>query len=388
MSPSSYPSLARVLALVLGAFVAAPPAWAHRVSSVSLIAHLDTQKRTYLLDAAMEVVPSEDPAVNDQISPEDAAREFADYLVVRFDEADQKPELEIEVVEASDEDTPPELRREQVLSKLSGTIPEGAKEFLLYLDPRCPMAVVMVVVKDRQPSRRMQVILSGEYSRPVSVAPLEEGDPFAQGAQTEEPTPGGGGGGGEAGPAETPSRPGAGTAFAAGFVAFFAGSPLPALLAVAILLLTLGRSSAVRQAAALLAAMAPVLALSVSRTLAPSPWATEVCGLLVALVALEALFHHHVRWWRLPLLAVAGAALGGVLGSLPQIRTLALADSGLVAPLLLPLGAASALLLSILAAAAVLLPLGGHSWYRQRVVAPLAILASGLGGFFALERFL
>ena len=41
---------------------------AHQVSSVSLISHLDTEKGTYLLDAAMEVVPSVDQAVNDQIS--------------------------------------------------------------------------------------------------------------------------------------------------------------------------------------------------------------------------------------------------------------------------------------------------------------------------------
>ena len=59
----------------------------HQVSSVSLISHLDTEKRTYLLDAAMEVVPSIDQAVNDQISPEDAAREFAkEYLEILFDE--------------------------------------------------------------------------------------------------------------------------------------------------------------------------------------------------------------------------------------------------------------------------------------------------------------
>ncbi len=132
----------------------------------------------------MEVVPSEDPAVNDQVSPEDAAREFAAYLNVMFDEAQQKPEMEISIEETSDQDTPEELRRRQVLTKLRGKIPDGAKEFLLYLDPRCPMAVVMVVVKDQQPSRRMQVILAGEYSRPVSVLPVQEGDPFNETAAT------------------------------------------------------------------------------------------------------------------------------------------------------------------------------------------------------------
>src|SRR5690606_19091248 len=105
-------------------------------SSVSLVSRLDTKERTYVLEAAMEVVPSEDAAQNDQISPEDAAREFSSYLVVMFDRAEQEPTMEIAVEETSDADTPPELRRQQVITTLSGKIPEGAGEFLLYLDPR------------------------------------------------------------------------------------------------------------------------------------------------------------------------------------------------------------------------------------------------------------
>jgi hypothetical protein len=76
---------------------------AHQVSSVSLISHLDTEKRTYLLDAAMEVVPSADQVLNDQISPEDAARQFAEeYLEIRFDDEEVTPKLEIAIETASD----------------------------------------------------------------------------------------------------------------------------------------------------------------------------------------------------------------------------------------------------------------------------------------------
>ncbi|MEM7602994.1 MAG: hypothetical protein AAF357_16475, partial [Verrucomicrobiota bacterium] len=57
--------------------------YAHKVSSVSLISHLDTEEGTYLLDAAMEVVPSDDDLLNEQIPPEEAARELAAHDKLR-----------------------------------------------------------------------------------------------------------------------------------------------------------------------------------------------------------------------------------------------------------------------------------------------------------------
>ncbi len=374
----------RVLVILcLAALLLAGPAWAHRVSSVSLIAHLDTEKRTYLLDAAMEVVPSEDPAVNDQISPEDAAREFAGYLVVMFDEAEQEPALAIEIEETSDADTPPELKRQQVLTKLSGTIPEGAKEFLLYLDPRCPMAVVMVVIKDEQPSRRMQVILSGEYSRPVSVVPVEEGDPFAETAgAVSAPSPD---------PVATAvtERGGVFAAFATGARMFFSGSALPVLLALATLLLTLGRTSVLWQTGILLAGAGLVSALAAWGLIGIRPEAGPVLAGLTALLALEAVVHRHLRWWRILALAVAGPTLGLFLVDSVDFRSfVAPGQPGSGRVVLLVLGVECALLATILLAAAVLLPLSRREWYRKAVVAPLAVLVAGAAIFSAVERFL
>jgi hypothetical protein len=254
-------------------------AQAHRVSSVSLISYLNTEKNTYVLDAAMEVVPSEEQALNDQISPEDAAREFAqEYLVVMFDRNDQKPEMSIETVDSSDEATPQELRRQQVLTKLTGAIPEGAKEFLLYLDPRCPMAVVMVVIKDEKPSRRMQVILAGEYSRPVSVAPIVEGDPFpgengGTAKAAVEPAPTVAVASDPTAVPETVSKGEGKAAFLAGWRSFLQGSWLPWLLTIGIFLLTLGRKNVFVQIAALLVTQGLVIALAAWKLIPVVAWA-------------------------------------------------------------------------------------------------------------------
>jgi len=361
-----------------------PPAQAHRVSSVSLITYLDTKDRTYALDAAMEVVPSEDPAVNDQVSPEDAAREFASYLVVMFDQAEQKPAMEISVQETSDQETPEELRRRQVLTKLTGRIPDGAKEFLLYLDPRCPMAVVMVAVKDDQPSRRMQVILAGEYSRPVSVLPVEEGDPFTKetGAATDFPSAQG---------TQSASEEEIGLlgAFASGWRAFLHESAIPALLIIAMLLLTLGRTSVLWQAGILLLAQGLAVSLTVWGLVSSPDWAWKGLAAVVSLVAIEALLHHHLRAWRYPLIAAGGMFLGLALIDTSAYRDLvSWADLGTGRLILFLLGTEAAFFLVIVVAAANLLSLGRFEWYRKSVVIPLAVLVAGYCLFTVVEGFL
>lgn len=388
-----HPGLGLVaLVLSLGTF-AVPSANAHRVSSVSLISYLDTEKRTYTLDAAMEVVPSEDPAVNDQISPEDAAREFAAYLVVMFDEAEQKPEMEISVEETSDENTPEELRRRQVLTKLKGTFPESAKEFLLYLDPRCPMAVVMVVVKDEQPSRRMQVILAGEYSRPVSVLPVEEGDPFAEGAKAEDsPAPEDSGVAGASDRASDAVKDAAsrGTGgFDAGWRAFFADSMLPFALVLALLLISLERKPLLWQAAFLLAGTGLAISLALWSLVPAAPWAVRALALSVAVLAIEAALHGQVKSWRFGLAGVGGAALGLFLAGTGSAR----AFLGGTEPLLgqgigFLLGAEVAAIAILLVGAATLLGLSRFPWFRKAVVLPLAVLLAGYAIFATVEVWL
>ena len=372
--------------------LASPSAHAHRVSSVSLISYLNTDDLTYTLDAAMEVVPSEDPAVNDQISPEDAAREFASYLVVMFDQAEQKPEMEISVEETSDENTPEELRRRQVLTKLKGKIPEGAKEFLLYLDPRCPMAVVMVVVKDEQPSRRMQVILAGEYSRPVNVLPIEEGDPFAAGAKAEgSPAP-------KEADAVSPDKPSgqvraaaarSSGGFVAGWRSFFAASILPSCLVLAVLLISLERRPSLWQAALLLAGTGLAVSLVLWALLPAVSWAIRALALSVAILAIEATLHEKVKPWRFGLAAVGGVFLGLFLaGTGPAREWLAGSEPLLGQGIGFVLGAEVAAIVVLLGMAAVLLVLSRFTCYRKAVVLPLSVLLAGYAIFAAIEVWL
>ncbi len=376
--------LSGIAALLCAGAILPDTALAHRVTSVSLLANLDSRERTYQLDAAMEVMPSEEASVNEQISPEDAAREFAGYLSLLFDQAEETPEMTVHLEAASDEDTPPELRRQQVMIRLSGKIPEGAKEFLLYLDPRCPMAVVMVAQQNDDPSRRMQVILSGEYSRPIHVGPLAEGDPFenpgaapAASVPTEKKVEERERGAGPSGP------------FRLGWQAFFHGSVLPAFLVLATFLLTLGRTSVLRQAGVLLAGCGIVAALAAFSLVKPQGGSESVLAVLVAILAGEALVHRHVRWWRYPLILLAAVALGLFLAGTPSFRLFVAAGlPGLGRVSLLLLGIVSGFVLVGLALAALLLPLSRFESYRKWVVTPLAVLVVGGALYVAVSRFL
>lgn len=387
------PPFFRCAALALALLPAAGQA--HRVSSVSLISYLDTEKHTYVLDAAMEVMPSEEQALNDQISPEDAAREFAqEYLVVMFDRNDQKPEMSIETVDSSDEATPRELRRQQVLTKLTGAIPEGAKEFLLYLDPRCPMAVVMVVIKDEQPGRRMQVILAGEYSRPVSVVPLVGGDPFAgenggTAKAAPEPAPTVAVASDPTAVPETISKDEGKAAFLAGWRSFLDGSWLPWLLTIGIFLLTLGRKSVFLQVALVLVTQSLIVALAAWKLIPAPAWAAPALVVVIVVICGEAIFHRHVRVWRLPLV-IAGGLLAGLdlAGSMPFATTFATGGVSSKEVIFYLLGTESALVLVALVSAAILLPLSRFEWYRRAVVQPVAIVLIGFAIFSSVERYL
>ncbi|MDF1861630.1 MAG: hypothetical protein P1U87_15545 [Verrucomicrobiales bacterium] len=366
-------------------------AFAHQVSSVSLISHLDTEKRVYLLDAAMEVVPSVDQILNDQISPEDAARQFAEeFLEIRFDDEEVTPELEISIETASDENTPAELQRQQVLVKMSGEFPPGAREFLLYLDPSCPMAVVMVAIKDDRPSRRMQVILAGEYSRPVNIEPLVEGDPFTaskeQPAKAEEMAsePAAVTETGEGSTSAPPAHP-----IISGWLGFFAGSFLPILFPVAILLLTLERTAAFGQIAALLIGQCLALALVSWGIIGVALWTSALAGLMLAAVSIEAIFRRTCGWWRYAIAFLSGS-LSGILisNSSPFLDLFSRGGKTSMSDLIgFVLGTEMGLIASALVGAGLLLFLSRFDWYRQAIVHLLAVLFAAYGSYLAVERF-
>lgn len=165
-----------------------PAAEAHKVSAVSVVTEIDTDKRTCKVELAMEVEPTGDPAIDDLITPEQAATTFAtEALIVYFDdEPIDAGEPDIRTVDESDEATPEDLRRKKVVATVMREIPAEAENFLLYVDENTEAAVVMVVIKDEKPARRLQVLYPGEFSNPVNVKPVADGDPSTKGEAADE----------------------------------------------------------------------------------------------------------------------------------------------------------------------------------------------------------
>ena len=84
---------------------------AHKVTAVSAVARIDTQGRTYQLEMAMGVEPSETVVQNEQLPPETAARNFAEQSIqVYFDDQIAKPGIEVTTVQP-DKEAPPEMQR-------------------------------------------------------------------------------------------------------------------------------------------------------------------------------------------------------------------------------------------------------------------------------------
>jgi hypothetical protein len=373
-----------ILMVALSLLALSASSSAHQVSSVSLITHLDTEGRTYLLDAAMAVIPSQDQARNDQISPEEAARLFAEeYLSVLFDEEEQNPELEIERINTSDEETPQELQQQEVLVKMTGSIPQGAKEYLLYLDPSSPMAVVMVAIKDQKPERRMQVILAGEYSRPINVQPVIEDDPFEAFSQ-------------EKGEAEVlGARLGKARhqreergAFVSGWIDLFDGPLSLVLLPGVLLLLTLKGWPTVIQLAAVLVGQNTVISLVALDLISPIPSAGPILGGLLAVLACEIFFNRKLRWWRIVLLTVAGVMAGLIVTQRSDFYRLFVepeqVEFGQV--ILYVTGAELAVVLIALFSALLLLTLRRFEWYEKFVSQPLAALVGACGIFELIKN--
>jgi len=382
-----------------------PATVAHEVSSVSLLAKVDTKARSFEVGAAMEVIPSDDPAVNDQISPEDAARTFAeDYLTIFFDEIETGAEQEIRVESASDEETPAELQRDQVLVTLTGIFPEGAREFLLYIDQSCPMAVIMVVIKDEKPQRRMQVILPGEYSRPVNVEPVAEGDPFAAEGETKEGEERVSSG--EPEPAESESQSGSARpsrgAFVSGLAAWTESALLSVALVVAASLASLSFAPVAVRLGALVVGQSIGVSLVSSLSVAPPEWGILVIAGGLGVGAAGALLPRVFSLLRVFAFFVAGLFLGTEWTDSGAFRSLGQAGKedlpqALIAiepvgesfrVLLFHFGAELAQLAVAAVVAAVLLFLSRFAWFPTRVVPLLVAVLTGLAVFLFAEKLL
>lgn len=350
---------------ILALFLLATEAlWAQRIASARLLCRMDPAEGHYSLEGELEFAgggASELSALNSRIAA------FLDSVQLHFDGIAVLPEREIEAGSEVETGTtagatsPPSPR---VRVRLYGEIPSGAETWHLHLSASSPIPLVMTFPRAGRSNPHMQVILPGEQSRPLAI-----GGPRRHEDGTNAAPP-------AASPRERGEHArGRKEAFLAGWRSYFTASPLPALLVLGMLLLTLGRTSVLWQMGVLLTFQGLTLGLYLWEVAKPAAWMAPALGVVVAIVALEAGVHRRVRWWRYLLLAAAGILQAGVVvrgaahalfhqvGELPTDRIL-----------ILLLGSQVALLTTLLVGAVILLPLSRFETYRRWVVWPLALL--------------
>ncbi len=154
---------------------------AHKVTAVSVVSRFDTKGLKYRIELAMDIYPSEDPAMNDKVSPQQAANFFSnEALMLFFDDKQVEAESKTELIKDPDVDPEIEEQKVKVIVTLFGKIPKAAEHFSLRVSPETTAAVVMVTFKDGKAGRRAEVLYPGEFSSPVSMATVITGDPFGK----------------------------------------------------------------------------------------------------------------------------------------------------------------------------------------------------------------
>jgi hypothetical protein len=362
--------------LAASALLSPWPASAHKVSAVSVVAEFDTKASTFKVELAMDVDPTGDPAVDDQIPPEEAARSFAtESLQVYFDDTPMKLEAEIRMVTTSDVDTPAELTRKAVIGTLAGRIPDGAVNFLLHVNENTEAAVVMVTNKDGKPARRLQVLYPGEFSNPVSLAPVMEGDPFVQpAAETPAATP----------PDADAAPAGFGQWISRGFSAILPmGVDFWAFI-LALFLLSLRSRPLGWQVGAYTIAHSLALSLAAFKLVElPMSVIAPVVAISAAYPAIENLLVNDLKPWRPPLVFAFGLFHGLAFGHLlwahqPVALGLPSAVMGF------NLGIELAQFVLLIVASIVAVALSRKPWFRHAVAMPLGVILAGI----ALYRFI
>jgi hypothetical protein len=332
---------------------------AHQISAVAAKASFN-RDGTYRFALSLDVTGSADPALNEQISPEQAALAYLeDALRFSFDGVSFVPEFgALELVTRQD---PLGVSGElvQLFTEAGGKIPPGAKEFQVGLSPETDVALVMIVVKDGITQRRAQTLFAGELSRPVDLSfvgqPVEAGDPFEAERRAEVPVPG---------PTE---------GWKAGAARMLAGNGRGALLVVALLLVG---GTLARQVLLVLACWGGAVAGQVWLRLAgwePGSGMTVAwLGMVLLAVSVDNALRGKADGRRLAFAAGCGLALG-VASPDP------VAGAGWGAWWGYQGGGLVVLAALALVVWVVLGPFQAAEWYRRRLVRPVSWVLAGTG---------
>ena len=185
--PSSTAALLLIATICLVAGLLLNTALAHKVSYVSIGASFETEERTFSIEMAMEVDPTDDAVLNAQISPQQAASTFAtEVLSLYFGDTELNVTPEIRVIEPEPDDIDPNFpERTKVVATLAGDTPEAADYFTLHLSEDNEATAIMVHFVDGEAGRRAEVLYPGEFSNPIYLRKTVKADPFTANTNAE-----------------------------------------------------------------------------------------------------------------------------------------------------------------------------------------------------------
>jgi hypothetical protein len=386
-------------------------ALAHKVSYVSIGASFETEERTFSIDMAMEVDPTEDAVVNAQISPEQAASTFAtEVLSLYFGDTEIKVIPTIRVIVPEPEDVDPNFpERTKVVATLAGDIPEAADYFTLHLSEDNEATAIMVHFVDGDAGRRAEVLYPGEFSNPIDLRKTIKADPFTAAnsaeatAGTEMPEADDGpatpdnSAGSESSDSQSTNEgeleadknldeaPSAGARLIAGFRQVLPQN-YPFLVAL-LALFFFNRRPRVLIIQVLVASVALAIAFALSSAhivdFGEKAELVPLAALLgSAVLALENLFSNKLRWWRLTVIALTGLAFGFWFSALAV--DLGLAPESALQSFLYLLGVAGAIAVTIGVLYVAMAGFRERSWYRKSLAFPASLVALGLALFWIL----
>ncbi|MEM1294370.1 MAG: hypothetical protein AAGH89_03330 [Verrucomicrobiota bacterium] len=157
---------------------------AHQIKAVAAKASFE-RDGSYTFGLSLEIQASEDPLLNDAISPEQAAMEYLrNAVTLHFDSDEVVPEFS--PLEPLEQENP--LPGMDVITQLytetSSSVPAEAGKFMVRLSEETDVALVMVVIIDGVLQKRAHTLFAGEFSRPVDLgfvgSEMVKGDPFVE----------------------------------------------------------------------------------------------------------------------------------------------------------------------------------------------------------------
>lgn len=422
---------------------------AHKVTAVSVVSRFDTKGLKYRIELAMDIYPSEDPAMNDKVSPQQAANFFSnEALMLFFDDKQVEAESKTELIKDPDVDPEIEEQKVKVIVTLFGKIPKAAEHFSLRVSPETTAAVVMVTFKDGKAGRRAEVLYPGEFSSPVSMATVITGDPFGkvvagkgdgkdkgeeenlgkmggvmdgdimgnlekiQASRKGLGAKGGGNGAGAGkgmwdrvksmftgGPAPVDKAVDEGIASLGhyteiGLRSFFSGHFEGLLLVLCIFFFSKKSVVILRQLVMFTGAYSMGLLLAVFAIKSLSGM-LGVSGLVVTwglplgivFLASENLFTDELRWWRQGVIAISGFLLGVVFSVTLSISGMH-SESVAIAFGGFYLGLGLAQLLVLVLCSVLAGAFWRRSWYRGAIAMPVSIVCAGLAVYWMIRSFL